>query len=148
MTVQTVKSLWIDEELKNGMVERDEAKGMAIKSGSPTDWQTYCKLRNHVSKLNRKKKKLHCETKINSIKNVSKKLWSTLNLILGRNTNLAPFIESDGSFITKPTDIANYFNEYFIGKISKRRHDMPTTKSEPTQPCITDQIMKDNYSHF
>ena len=30
MTVKTVKSLWIAEELKNCMGERDEAKGMAI----------------------------------------------------------------------------------------------------------------------
>ena len=44
MTVKTVKSPWIDEELKNGMGERDEAKGMTIKSGSTTDWLTYCKL--------------------------------------------------------------------------------------------------------
>ena len=54
MTVQTVKSPWIDKELKNVMVERDEAKGMANKYFSPTDWQTYCKLRNHVTKLNKK----------------------------------------------------------------------------------------------
>ena len=37
MTVKTVKSLWIDEELKNCMVEREEAKGMASKSGCTTD---------------------------------------------------------------------------------------------------------------
>ena len=30
----TLKSPWIDEDLKNCMVERDEAKGMAIKSGN------------------------------------------------------------------------------------------------------------------
>ena len=52
MTVKTVKSPWIDEEFKHCMVERDEAKGMANKSGSTTDWQTYCKLRDHVTKLN------------------------------------------------------------------------------------------------
>jgi hypothetical protein len=40
MTVTTVKSPWIDEELKNCMVERDEAKGMANKSGSPTGKRT------------------------------------------------------------------------------------------------------------
>ena len=68
---------WIDEELKNGMVERDEAKGMANKSGSPTDWQTYCKLRNHVTKLNTNK--LYYETKLHYIKNDSKKLCGTLN---------------------------------------------------------------------
>jgi hypothetical protein len=58
ITVKTVKSPWIDEELKNCMIERDEAKGMAIKSASPTDCQTYYKLRNHVTKLNKKAKTL------------------------------------------------------------------------------------------
>jgi hypothetical protein len=38
MTVKTVKSLWVVEELKMFMVERDEAKGMANKSGCRTDW--------------------------------------------------------------------------------------------------------------
>ena len=37
ITVKTDKSHWIDEELKNGMVEWNEEKGMTIKSGSPTD---------------------------------------------------------------------------------------------------------------
>ena len=67
MTVKTVKSLWIDEELKNCMVERDDAKGMANKPPCTTDWQTFCKLRNHVTKLNANKK-IHYETKINDIK--------------------------------------------------------------------------------
>jgi hypothetical protein len=31
------KSPWIDEELKNGMVERDGAKGVANKSGCTSD---------------------------------------------------------------------------------------------------------------
>ena len=66
--------------LKNIIVERDEAKGMANKSGYTTNWQTYCKLRNYVTKLN-KKKKLHYETKINYIKNDIKKHWSTINYI-------------------------------------------------------------------
>ena len=60
------------------MVERDEAKGMANKSGSPIDWQTYFKLRNHVTELN--KNKLYYETKMND----SKKRWSILDDILGK----------------------------------------------------------------
>ena len=114
------------------MVERDETKGMVNKSGCTTDWQMYCKLRNHVNKLNKKKKKLHYETKINDIKNDSKKANSTPS-----------FVESEGSFITKPTDIANYFNYFFIGKIGKLRHDMPATNADTTHPSISDQIMKD-----
>ena len=54
--------------------ERDEAKGMANNYVCTTDWQTYCKLRNHLTKLNKKKKKLYYETKIHSIKIDSKKL--------------------------------------------------------------------------
>ena len=46
MTVKTVKSLWIDEELKHILVERAKAKEKGNRSGCTTDWQTYCKLRN------------------------------------------------------------------------------------------------------
>jgi hypothetical protein len=39
---------------------------------------------------------------------------------LGKKANSAPsFIESDGSFITKPNDIANYFNDFFHLQIIK-----------------------------
>ena len=37
---------------------------------------------------------------------------------MGRSGDNTPsFIEADGSFITKPLDIANYFNDFFVGKI-------------------------------
>jgi hypothetical protein len=93
------------------MVERDEEKGMANKSGCTNDWQMYCKLKNHVTKLMKRKKILHYETKINYIKNDSKKLWSTFNESLGKKKNSAPsFIESDGSFITKPPSTFMFFS--------------------------------------
>ena len=85
LTVKTVKSHWIDEELKNGMVEREEEKGMANTSGCTTDWHTYYKLRNRVTKRNKNKNILYYKTKINDLKNDdSKKLWSTLNTFLGK----------------------------------------------------------------
>jgi hypothetical protein len=40
-------------------------------------------MRTHIAKLNKKKKKLYYGTKINDMKNDSKKLWSTLNEIIG-----------------------------------------------------------------
>ena len=36
-TVRTSKSPWIDDELKNCMAERDEAKGIANKSDNTAD---------------------------------------------------------------------------------------------------------------
>ena len=58
------------------------------------------------------------------------------------------FVDSDGSFITKPTDIANYFNDFFIGKMSKLRHDMPATNADTTRPSISDLITKDKHCRF
>ena len=46
LTDKTVKAPWIDDKLKNFIVERDGAKGVANKSGCTSDWLTYCKLRN------------------------------------------------------------------------------------------------------
>ena len=51
------------------------------------------------------------------------------------------FIESDGSFTTKQTDIANYFYRFF-------RHDMIATNADTTHVSITDQIMKDKNCNF
>ena len=48
LTVRTVKAPWIDEELKDYMVERDGAKGVA-KSSCTSNWLTYCKLRHFVT---------------------------------------------------------------------------------------------------
>ena len=67
LTDTTVKAPWIDEELINCMVVRNGAKGVANKSCCTSDWLTYCKLRNDVTKLNKKKKKLYYEAKINDI---------------------------------------------------------------------------------
>ena len=68
---------------------------------------------------------------------------------MGRKTNSTPsFIKSDGLFITKPFDVANYFNDYFIGKVGKLRQKMPTTNSEPSHSCIKKQITKEKHCKF
>ena len=58
------------------------------------------------------------------------------------------FIESDGLFITKQFDVANYLNDYFIGKVGKLRQEIPKTNSEPSYSCIKKQIMKEKHCNF
>ena len=66
--------------------------------------------------------------------------------LLGTKTiSTASFIKSDGLFITKPFDVANYFNDHFIGK---RRQEMPTTNSEPSYLCIKKLITKEKHCKF
>jgi hypothetical protein len=56
---------------------------------------------------------------------------------LGKKANSAPsFIESDGSLITKPTDLAKEKIINVVGNISKLRHDMPAT--DTAHPSISD----------
>lgn len=62
--MKNVRAPWIDNELKNIMVERDVAKGIANRTGNKQDWEVYCKLRNQVTKINRKKKRMFYKVKI------------------------------------------------------------------------------------
>jgi hypothetical protein len=106
------------------MAERYQAISVANNFSSCTsDWLIYCKLRNCVTKLN-KKEKLYYEAKINYIKNVEKNAleYFKIKLLAERQIELA-------LFITKTFDVANYFNDYFIGKVGKLRKEMPTMKS-------------------
>ena len=50
LTARTVRVLWTDDELKKCMVQRNDAKVMANKSGCTADWLTYYTLRNVVTR--------------------------------------------------------------------------------------------------
>lgn len=123
-TVRSINTPWLDNELKEYMTERNQAKLIANRSNFKSDWQVYRKLRNFVTKLNKKKKKVYYENKINEIKNDSRKVWSTLNSLMGKSHRSTPsFLETEGHFLTKPTEIANYLNNYFIKKIDDLRNN-------------------------
>lgn len=100
-------------------------------------------------KLNNNKKREYYRLKINDAKNDGKKLWRTLNNIMGRNSNMhAFFIETDGTFITKPYDIANYFNNYFISKVDKLRNAMCKTNDNVAYIIIKVDIIREKQGMF
>lgn len=72
-TACSCRTPWLDNELKEHMMERDRAKQVANDSGLKSDWQDYCKYRNFVTSLNKRKKKLYYEDRIKNINNDSKK---------------------------------------------------------------------------
>jgi hypothetical protein len=65
-----------------------------------------------------------------------------------RQTQLHHLFNHKAHSLQNLNDFANYFNDFFIGKISKVRHDMPATNTDTTYPRITDQIMKDKHCNF
>lgn len=117
-TCKSKTAPWIDDHLKGLMKQRDEAKNISVKSGILDHRLKYCELRNKVTKLNKTKKREHYRKRICDVKYDGKKLWNVLNEIMGRKKNVcASFVESDGNFLTKPHDIANYFNKVFVSKV-------------------------------
>ncbi len=141
-TVRSISTPWLDNELKEYMIERNQAKLTANRSNFKSDWQVYCKLRNFVTKLNKKKKKLCYENRINKIKNDSRKVWSTLNSLLGKSHRPTPsFLETEGLFLTKSTETANYLNNYFIKKIKDLRNNFKDMDNESSYVLIRDKIM-------
>ena len=149
-TVGSSKAPWIDEELKECMRERDELKKAAIDLKGTEKWLMYCIMRNKVTKLNRKKKKAYYQNLILERKNDGNKLWKTLNEIMGRaKTNSPSFIEVDGSFLTKGKDIANHFNDHFVGKVDKLTKDMPPFRvSGISHKIIANKIMRNKQCVF
>lgn len=81
--------------------------------------------------------------------NNGKELWKTVNNILGRKGNLVPFsIEVEGSFLTKPEAIANYFNDYFINKTQILQRNMSKLNGKQSCRCIRESIMKEKNCQF
>ena len=78
---------------------------MAVKSGLLEDILKFCKLRNQVTELNKRKKNI-ISKELTVLNIMVKTLWNILYEIIGRKKNAcASFIESGGMFLTKPQDI-------------------------------------------
>lgn len=74
---------WLDQQLKDYIKQRDDAKTEATQTNDMAQWNKYRKLRNFVTKLNKCKKRKYYQKKINDSKLDHTKLWTTLNELMG-----------------------------------------------------------------
>ncbi len=91
--------------------------------------------------MNRIKKRTYYRQRISDSGQNSKKLWNVRNEIMDKRTACSSFIESDGIYLTKPFHIANYFNDYFVDKVSKIRWSMNSTLNSNSEESIKECIM-------
>ena len=148
-TVKNRPAPWLDSNLRALMKERDSAKKACAKSSSIEDNLKYRQLRNMVTKQNKIKRKDYYKQRLYESRLDSKKLWSALNEIMGRKSNVChPLIESNGLVLTKPGDIANHFNNYYVGKVERLRQSMGTSQNTMSNDCIRNVIMKDKNCVF
>lgn len=68
---------------------------------------------------------------------------------MGRRTKECPsFVEIDGDFLTKPIEIANYFNVFFKGKVDKLTKGMNPVDGSKSYAVIRNEIMTEKNCEF
>ena len=72
-----------------------------------------------------------------------------MNGIMGRKTkSTSTYLEVEGTFLTKPVQIANYLNDYFLDKVKHLRRNMNQTINSNSTSLINDLIMKNKKCTF
>lgn len=120
---------WLSTEIVHLMRQRDRIHKMAVRSGSPDDWDTYKKLRNMVTSKIRSEKSNYYVSAIESNKGNSSTFWRTIKGILPSKQKPTPnCVVMDSEHLESPIDIANAFNEHF-STIAERMASSPTQTS-------------------
>ena len=113
--VRASKSPWITPELKNLMYRRDRLKIKALRTGDPSDWNNFKRLRNEVNNAIKNVKKSYYYKTFEVYNGNSRKTWETINEVTRRKSDKAVIneLELNGTRITNSTEIAEGFNNFF-----------------------------------
>ena len=86
-----------------------------MRTGDPSDWSNFKKLRNEVNNSIKNVKKFYYDKIFKSYNGNSRKTWETNNEVTRRKSDKAAIneLELNGARITNSTEIAEGFNEYF-----------------------------------
>ena len=107
-------SPWLDNKAMH-YINKKHKLFQLLKQGhvSRRLFKAYCKLLKHYLTL---KKNKYFNSKFNSLEKNSKKLWKTINNIIGRNnksSSIKSILTEDGSIVTDTNKIASEFNKFF-----------------------------------
>ena len=111
--VRASESAWITPELKTLMYRRNRFKMKALRTGDPSDWNNFKKLRNEVNTAIKNVKKAYYYKTFEAYNGNSRKTWETINKVTHRKSDKAVIneLELHGTRITNSTEIAEGFNK-------------------------------------
>jgi len=154
----TPKKPWITKGLLTSIKTKDKLYKRFLSKPNDNNKQVYTKYRCHLTSLLRIAKKSYYTNQIELHNNDMKKMWSTLNNLLGRNKQVKLpdfFIDTSGNKISRAQDIANKFNDFFtsIGASLANKIPPPTGDFQPQpmaslsnslflSPTTPDELMK------
>ena len=125
-------SPWITPELKQLLRARDKLKTRAVQAKSQLLMDAYKQMRCKANNLNRKLKREHFFSKIESNKGNIKETWRTINKLVNKRpktTEISTIREGD-RVISDPTEIADSMNQFFC-IVGKDPSDKITNKENP-----------------
>ena len=123
---------WLSDKTKELMNKRNDAKREASVSQSPTDWNKFKKLRNEVTKLLRSEEKNWQQNKLISCSGKASEQWQYVMKWLGWKSCGSPSqLFYNGRLITKPSELADCQNEYFVNKVKLIQENLPPSISDP-----------------
>ena len=125
---------YISDSTKVTMTRRDITRDIAIMSGSHDDWQSYRKLRNLCTSLQRRDKSNYLKNIYESIdkENDAAKLFATTRNLLGNNRAGPPsrFLKA-GRSVTKHKQLAEIQAQHYEDKVSRIKELLPRVNSDP-----------------
>ena len=114
------------------MKQRDNAHKKAAATNSPEDWRLFRSIRNRVTALIRRDKKLWEQEKLDSSLNNSEQTWRTVKSWLNWGSSGPPTqLVCDGKIVSSPSRIANIMNNFFTDKVKSLRNKIPAERSDP-----------------
>ena len=117
--VRGIDCPWLNGEIKKVMHERDKQSKIARKTNSAADWEKYKTLRNRVTALVKSAKGSYNRKLIEDNSGDPKSFWRTLTRLIPGKKVLPRNIKVDDTSLHCYSKIANGFNKFFVGTITR-----------------------------
>ena len=123
---------WLSPTLKAEIMKRDQIQKEAQETKSNDKWREFKKLRNSVNNKLKGAKKNWQRNKMKEYSSDSRSTWTHVRSCLGWSTGGPPTqLLHDGALHSKPSELANIMNNFFINKIRNLRMNLPNSNLNP-----------------
>ena len=144
---------WIDQDIKNEIRLKHHYYDKAKETNLSVHWIMYKTLRNRVSNMMKRAKRIYYTNMILENKYKPQTMWKYLKELLPGKSKATPKgLIVDGELITDKMDMANIFNRYFtsvgeelamkIPPTAQCNINTPTDVPTFTFPCVTSDFVE------
>ena len=132
--VRTRYAPWLTSLTINLMKERDLQQKKASETQRREDWQKFKALRNRINNRLKFEECSWHKSKLEECGEDSSKIWKNVKGILNWKTSGSPNqLFHQGQLISKPQELAEAQNQYFLDKINLIRENLPPPPTDPLE---------------